>query len=174
MSYAFVQDVPATWDTYREHRGNALNWTDPEGLVVHAAGPTDEGFRMIGIWDSRETCDRFRDEHLSKILDVPHLGNPNSTHLPRTRDRASHHHRIRRKSMTTRSQIAQARMRTPMTLLTGTFFCLLLLAGCGGNTDKQPTGVGDEFAEQGARGVRGGAQRQARLAALPRAQLRSV
>ena len=48
--------------------------------------------------------------------------------------------------MTTRSQIAQARMRTPMTLVTGTLFCLLLLAGCGSNTDKQPTGVGDEFA----------------------------
>ena len=24
---------------------------------------------MIGIWDSREMCDRFRDERLSKILE---------------------------------------------------------------------------------------------------------
>ena len=27
-------------------------------------------------------------------------------------------------------------------------FCLLLLAGCGGNSDKQTTGVGDEFASK--------------------------
>ena len=67
MSYAFVQDVPATWETYREIAGT-LSTDRPEGLVVHAAGRTDEGFRMIGIWDSREMCDRFRDEHLSKIL----------------------------------------------------------------------------------------------------------
>ena len=67
MSYAFVQDVPATWDTYRDI-AKTLSADRPEGLVVHAAGPTDEGFRMIGIWDSREMCDRFRDEHLIKIL----------------------------------------------------------------------------------------------------------
>ena len=67
MSYAFVQDVPATWDTYAQIV-ETLSASRPEGLVLHAAGPTDEGFRMIGIWDSREMCDRFRDEHLSKIL----------------------------------------------------------------------------------------------------------
>ncbi len=67
MSYAFVQDVPATWETYRTIAGSLAKGC-PEGLVVHAAGPTDEGFRMIGIWDSRELCDRFRDERLSKIL----------------------------------------------------------------------------------------------------------
>ena len=68
MHYAFVQDVPATWDAYRSIAGT-LSPDSPEGLIVHAAGPTDEGFRMIGIWDSRETWDRFRDERLSKILE---------------------------------------------------------------------------------------------------------
>ena len=32
--------------------------------------------------------------------------------------------------------------------LTATGFCLLFLAGCGGNSDKQATGVGDEFASK--------------------------
>jgi hypothetical protein len=68
MSYAFVQDVPATWDTYRGV-AETLAAGYPEGLVVHAAGPTEEGFRMIGIWDSREMCERFRDERLTTILD---------------------------------------------------------------------------------------------------------
>ena len=68
MSYAFVQDVPATWDTYRGI-AETLSADCPEGLVVHAAGPTDEGFRMIGIWESRETWDRFRDEQQPGQID---------------------------------------------------------------------------------------------------------
>ena len=68
MSFAFVQDVPATWDTYSGIT-ETLSANRPEGLVLHAAGPTDEGFRMIGIWDSRETWDRFRAERLNKILE---------------------------------------------------------------------------------------------------------
>ncbi len=32
--------------------------------------------------------------------------------------------------------------------LTATCFCLLVLAGCGGNSDTQSTGVGDEFASK--------------------------
>ena len=68
MSYAFVQDVPATWGTYRELAEN-LGEAAPEGLVIHVAGPTDEGFRMIGIWDSREAWDGFRAERLHSIFD---------------------------------------------------------------------------------------------------------
>jgi quinol monooxygenase YgiN len=32
----------------------------PEGLIFHAAGPSPEGgWRIIDVWDSRETFDRF-------------------------------------------------------------------------------------------------------------------
>jgi len=68
VSYAFVQDIPATWDMYlgiAEALGEAL----PEGLVLHVAGPTEEGFRMIGIWDSKETWDRFRNDRLRALCD---------------------------------------------------------------------------------------------------------
>ena len=68
MSYAFVQDTPATWATYLGI-AEALGADRPEGLLVHAAGPTEEGFRMIGLWNSRETWDRFRDEHVGPIFD---------------------------------------------------------------------------------------------------------
>ena len=69
MSYAFVHDVPATWETYRGI-ADTLSADCPEGLVLHAAGPTDEGFRMIGVWHSREACDRFRDDRLGAIFDA--------------------------------------------------------------------------------------------------------
>jgi hypothetical protein len=68
MRYAFVQDVPATWDTYRGV-AETLEAESPEGLVIHVAGPTDEGFRMIGIWDSPEAWDRFREDHLRTMLE---------------------------------------------------------------------------------------------------------
>lgn len=68
MSYAFVQDTPATWDTYLGI-AEVLGEAPPEGLVLHVAGPTEEGFRMIGIWSSRKTWDRFRSNHLHGILD---------------------------------------------------------------------------------------------------------
>ncbi len=68
MSYAFVQDIPATWDTYLGI-AEALEGAAPEGLVIHVAGPTEEGFRMIGIWDSREAWDRFRDDRLRSIFE---------------------------------------------------------------------------------------------------------
>ena len=39
-------------------------------------------------------------------------------------------------------------MRARISGLTAMCFCLLLLAGCGGKSDKQSTGVGDEFASK--------------------------
>ncbi len=68
MSYAFVLDIPATWDTYLGI-AEVLGAPAPEGLVIHVAGPTEEGFRMIGIWDSRETWDCFLADRLHGILD---------------------------------------------------------------------------------------------------------
>ena len=42
----------------------------------------------------------------------------------------------------------QARLGARISGLTATLFSLLLLAGCGGNSDRQATGVGDEFASK--------------------------
>ncbi|HYZ77272.1 MAG TPA: hypothetical protein VE596_07840 [Gaiellaceae bacterium] len=36
----------------------------PEGQTYHAAGPTEDGWIVIALWDSRESWDRFRDETL--------------------------------------------------------------------------------------------------------------
>jgi hypothetical protein len=45
----------------------------PEGLVFHCAGPLDEGWSIIDVWESREHFDRFLKERLApaaKELDV--------------------------------------------------------------------------------------------------------
>ena len=67
-TYAVVQDVPASWDAYLE-RVEAIGAPLPEGLLVHVAGPTDEGFRMIEVWESQAAWERFRDERLAEVLD---------------------------------------------------------------------------------------------------------
>lgn len=57
MSYALVQDVPASWEHYR---GIARTLSRvPSGLLLHVAGPTDEGFRIIEVWESEVAWRQF-------------------------------------------------------------------------------------------------------------------
>lgn len=68
MSYAFVEDVAASWERY-EHFAAALEGPAPEGLILHAAGPTDEGFRIIEVWESEDAWERFLTERLGSAID---------------------------------------------------------------------------------------------------------
>lgn len=56
-SYVLVQDVPATWAGYRPIVDSLA--VPPDGLVLHAAGPTDEGFRIVEVWASEADWRRF-------------------------------------------------------------------------------------------------------------------
>jgi hypothetical protein len=82
MPYAVVQDVPASWEDYGPF-ADALGDDAPEGLILHVAGRTDEGFRIIDVWESREARERFdsgrprpRAEATSRELDVEHVLRP--------------------------------------------------------------------------------------------------
>jgi len=63
VPYAFVEDVAASWEHYARFAA-AMDGSPPDGLLLHAAGPTDEGFRIIGVWESEADWDRFRDSRL--------------------------------------------------------------------------------------------------------------
>jgi hypothetical protein len=57
MSYALVHDVAASWERYAaiaRSVGHA-----PPGLLLHVAGPTDEGFRIIEVWESETAWRQF-------------------------------------------------------------------------------------------------------------------
>jgi hypothetical protein len=66
MSYLMTHFWPGgTEAEYRKnigavHPGDGL----PEGQRFHAAGPTDGGFLIAAIWDSKEHADRFVQEVL--------------------------------------------------------------------------------------------------------------
>jgi hypothetical protein len=73
VPYAFVQDVASSWEHY-QHFASALGAPPPPGLILHAAGPTDEGFRIIGIWESEQAWQNFRARRLAPAIAA--LGGP--------------------------------------------------------------------------------------------------
>ena len=73
MAYAFVQDVAASWELYRRVTAPTLEPL-PEGLVLHVAGPTEEGFRVISVWTNEHAWRRFHDERLAPAIAA--LGGP--------------------------------------------------------------------------------------------------
>ena len=73
MAYAYVQDLASSWEQYRGVAA-ALVEPLPDGLLVHVAGPTDEGVRVIAVWDSEDAWERFRSERLEPAL--AELGGP--------------------------------------------------------------------------------------------------
>lgn len=63
MSYAFVEDFAASWERYARFAA-ALEGHPPPGLILHLAGPTDEGFRIISVWESEEAWQHFATSRL--------------------------------------------------------------------------------------------------------------
>ena len=57
--------APFTAEMYEAVSAKAMSGDQlPEGCQVHIAGPVDQGWRVITVWDSREMFDRFREERL--------------------------------------------------------------------------------------------------------------
>ena len=75
MTYAYVEDIAATWEQYGRLAA-ALAGPAPRGLIVHTAGPTDEGFRIIAVWESEEAWSRFQAERLGGATSLAALTPP--------------------------------------------------------------------------------------------------
>ena len=67
MSYALLYDIPADEQMYRQVNA-ALGDGKPEGLIVHLVLQADTGLRHIGVWDSRQHWQRFRDQRLQPAV----------------------------------------------------------------------------------------------------------
>jgi hypothetical protein len=72
MSYLLTHFWPGgTEDQYRTtlaavHPSDGL----PAGQISHAAGPTEGGFLIAVLWDSKESSDRFLSETLMPAMPV--------------------------------------------------------------------------------------------------------
>jgi hypothetical protein len=73
MSYALVKDVPASWEQY-ESIARSFEHVPP-GLLLHVAGSTDEGIRIIEVWESELAWRQFAPELASALGSVdPDVG----------------------------------------------------------------------------------------------------
>jgi hypothetical protein len=52
-------------DEYRMVERN-LGPDRPPGLLAHVSGPSEDGWRVINVWDSEESFHRFRSERLMR------------------------------------------------------------------------------------------------------------
>ena len=63
MAIVFVQDVEGgtqeIYDKIQEKMDAHAN--PPAGLIIHTAGPTETGWRVVDVWESEEALQRFRD-----------------------------------------------------------------------------------------------------------------
>src|SRR5436305_9279345 len=67
MPYALVRNVPASWERY-PLLAAAIADPVPAELMLHLAGPTDEGFRTIEVWETREAWQRWCDDRPADAL----------------------------------------------------------------------------------------------------------
>ncbi|MGH3129048.1 MAG: hypothetical protein ACRDPX_14095 [Gaiellaceae bacterium] len=84
MSYAVVEDVAASWESFERFAAD-FERSKPEGLILHASGRTDEGIRIIEVWESEEAWHRFAEasEHSAGRFSLAprHLRELRPTHL---------------------------------------------------------------------------------------------
>jgi hypothetical protein len=66
VAYAVVRDVAASWEQYQRVAA-AMGEPAPAGLILHVAGPTEEGFRTIDLWESEQAWETFRGSRLQDV-----------------------------------------------------------------------------------------------------------
>jgi hypothetical protein len=70
MAIVVVAVIPGgDQETYESVSAKAMSGGQlPDGCQLHVAGPVDEGWRIITVWDSPEHLERFRNERLLPAL----------------------------------------------------------------------------------------------------------
>ena len=67
QTWAFVSDVPISREQY-DKLDTELGSHNPEGLIVHAAGESGSGIRIIDVWESKQQFERFQSERLGPAM----------------------------------------------------------------------------------------------------------
>jgi hypothetical protein len=70
--YGYTSHVPAPIAVYQAMHRAVLQVVDQEGggegLILHLAYPTDEGFDLIEVWESKEDLDAFNHDVWPKAM----------------------------------------------------------------------------------------------------------
>ena len=74
-----IYDVPsATLDQYDEV-DRMMGPERPAGVHLHVAGMTENGLKVIEVWDSEEHIDRYMEAGLGQALEEANVPEPNVT-----------------------------------------------------------------------------------------------
>lgn len=70
MPVVMVQDVDGGNQELYDRINEQLKTREdpPSGLIIHTAGPTESGWRVVDVWESAEALARFRDERLMPAI----------------------------------------------------------------------------------------------------------
>ena len=66
-TWAFVSDVPISREQY-DKLDTELGSHNPEGLIVHVAGESGSGIRIIDVWESKQQFELFQSERLGPAM----------------------------------------------------------------------------------------------------------
>jgi hypothetical protein len=72
VAFGIIASVPAPLDMYRAVNAQITEQTGdapPDGLLVHIARETADGFQVIEVWESKQQCERFEQTVLAPIID---------------------------------------------------------------------------------------------------------
>ena len=71
---AFFHGTGASQDQYQQVIDQLqLGAQPPTGLLYHAAGPTEDGFCVMEVWNSQEAFQRFFEEKLGAALEAANM-----------------------------------------------------------------------------------------------------
>ncbi|WP_138732628.1 hypothetical protein [Modestobacter excelsi] len=70
MTWGVIVDVPAPVEVYDAVHAALLQRTGGvvDGLVVHLARATGDGFQIVEVWDSREQAERYEREVVGPVM----------------------------------------------------------------------------------------------------------
>ncbi len=67
MAYAVLMEFQVDLDTHIKI-GEAIGDAPVEGLIVHAAGPSERGVHSLDVWERKEDYKRFFSERMVPAL----------------------------------------------------------------------------------------------------------
>jgi hypothetical protein len=83
MTYNLKYDVPLPAETYHAAHSavKELVGDTKIGLIVHVAYPTNQGFGVVEVWESRESFDTFMTDVWPRVLEKVHAGGTPAPHI---------------------------------------------------------------------------------------------
>ena len=79
MTYGVMQSVPLPIEAYDQLHAQVLAaqaGRPARGLLVHFARPTEQGFQVVEVWESKSDSDEFVEQVVNPVMERFAAGSP--------------------------------------------------------------------------------------------------